>query len=184
MNHSSKFVAAAFTLSTFALVACDDPEQDRQKSMVAQGVANDKITAANSEVANKAAAAQSEATDKAVNAQKDADQKIAAAKLDGDKKIADAQAELKKLREDSQKANADNLAELDRKLTAMALKAKKANGKAKAELDDRLKRFTTARAEFTAHFQALDNATAQSWEETKKRLDKEWQDLNKMTDPN
>ena len=130
----------------------------------------------------KANAAQAKANDQIATARADADAKARAAQADADKKIADAQAGFVKMREDYRHSVASNLTDLDKKISDIDAKEKKAIGKAKADLDLSLSAIRAGHDRFTADFNALENASAATWDSARASLDKEWSDLKSMVD--
>jgi len=130
----------------------------------------------------KAVNAQAEANDKIVTAAKEADQKSNSAQIEANKKIADAQANFMKLREDYRHKVANDLVELDHKVAELEGKEKDMHGKAKADLEAKLDRIRNSRASFAAAYKSLEVESAATWDATKARLDKQWDDLRALAD--
>jgi hypothetical protein len=147
-------------LSLGVLAGCNKAADDQAKASQAQAEANSKIAAVAAEANAKVKAAQAEA----------------------DKKIAEAQASFMKLREDYRHATKTNLVDLDKKIAALDAKAMRAKGKTKAELEEALKVIRAARDRFNTNFNALEHASASSWDRDKANLDKESADLKALVD--
>ncbi len=159
MIRSSMIFGAAFSLAVFA-VGCDKAADDQAKATAAQAEANSKIAAVSAE----------------------ADAKVKAAQADADKKIAEAQASFTKLREDYRHATKTSLVDLDKKIADLEAKALKANGKAKVGLEDALKVIRGARDHFNTDFNALETASAATWDRYRANLDRESADLKALVD--
>lgn len=130
----------------------------------------------------KAREAQSEANGKIASAKAEADAKVRAAQADADKKIAEAQASFMKLREDYRHSMQLSLVDFDKKIGDLDAKAMKANGKAKIALEDALKTIRTARDHFNTNFNALEAASASTWDRDKANLERESADLKALID--
>jgi hypothetical protein len=115
-------------------------------------------------------------------AEAEASQKIAEATREADQKISAAHASFLKLREDYRHTTTQNLAALDRDVDGLASKAQQASGQARADLDARLTRIHAGRDAFARDYQSLDSAAGAAWDDTRVRLDKEWQDLKALVD--
>ncbi len=112
----------------------------------------------------------------------EANTKIAEANTQADQKISAANASFSKLREDYRHATTQNLVALDRDVDSLAAKAQLASGQARADLDARLQRIHAGRDAFFRDYASLDAAVGAQWDESKARLDKEWQDLKTLVD--
>lgn len=153
MFRSISVVAALLVTS---VVACDRPaEKDQEKATQAQNEANEKIA----------------------KAQKESTTKITSAQVEADKKVAEAQASFAKTREDYRHSTENDLTDLQAKIDKMEADAKKATGKTKADAELALRDIRVRRDAYKADRAALDNATALTWDDTKARLDKEWDAL-------
>jgi len=130
----------------------------------------------------KAVDAQNQANEKIVQANREADQKANQAQADADKKIAEAQANFLKMREDYRHTTTENLVELDKKIADLEAKEKTATGKKKADLDAQLSAIRSRREAFANDWKSIETASADSWDATKQRLDKEWGDLKALVD--
>lgn len=160
MNKTFISIAVASTLA-LAAVACDKSAAEAQdKANKAQGEAN--LTSA--------------------EAQREADKKINNAQAEGDKKVAEAQGDWAKTREDFRHSTQTKLDALDKKIAILEADAKKATGKEKVDLDARLANIRTRRTAFGTEFKTLDTSTASTWDATKARLDKSWDDLDNAVD--
>lgn len=130
----------------------------------------------------KADEAQLEATDKINEANREAGEKINEAQAEADKKTAEAQASFLKLREDYRHQVTKDLVDLDKKITDLEVKSRTATGKTKAELDVSLKQIHADRDAFVNDYKGIEGASAATWDSTKVRLDKAWDDLKKKVD--
>lgn len=153
-------IAATIVLSVALTTRCDNAADNQQKANTAQNEANEKI-----------AAASREAQQKASNAQ-----------LAADKQITEAKANFMKLREDYRHTTTTNLVGLDRKVADIEAKAKQVNGKAATDLADKLRDIHNLRATFAADYEAIDGASAVTWDDAKARLDKQWTELKTLVD--
>jgi len=130
----------------------------------------------------KADEARAEADEKVNEANREATDKINAAQAEADKKVADAQANFLKLREDYRHDVTQNLVDLDKKIADLEAKAKTATGKTKAQLEADLPRIRDQRDNFVRDYRTIETASATTWDNTKARLDKEWDELKKAVD--
>jgi len=143
-----------------AIVGCNKAVDEKQKADQAQLDANQKIAEANRE----------------------ADEKINSAQADADRKTAEAQASFLKMREDYRHEVTEKLVDLDHKIADLEAKSRTATGKTKADLDARLKQIHTERDEFVAEYKTIEIASASTWDSTKARLDKSWDELKNLVD--
>ena len=139
----------------------------------------EKSAADAQDTANKA---QAQANQTAASARNEADTKVKNAQAEADKKIAEAQGDFAKTREDYRHTVQGKLDALDKKIAFLEADAKKAVGKTKSDLDARLVGLRSQRAAFGTELNTLDSATAASWDATKARLDKAWNDLEAAVD--
>lgn len=154
-------ILAGAMLSLVVLTAgCDQAADEQAKATQAQIDANAKIAAVKTE----------------------ADARVKSAQSDADKKIAEAQASFMKLREEYRHTTALNLADLDKKIADLDAKVQKVTGKPKSELEQSLKQIRISRERFTVDFNALETASASSWDNAKAALDKESADLKALVD--
>jgi YD repeat-containing protein len=151
-------IFASVALSALTLVACDNAADEQAKAEKAQATATDKITSATVE----------------------ANQKVASAQAEADRKIAEAQASFTKLREDYRHGVTTDLADLDQKIAKLSAKDQVTSGQTRSDLDARLAQIRSNRGAFTTDFDALGNATAVTWDDSKARLDKEMSDLKTL----
>lgn len=126
--------------------------------------------------------AQIDANEKIAEANREADQKINEAQAQADKKTAEAQANFLKLREDYRHDVTEKLVDLDHKIADLEAKARTATGKTKTDLEARLKEIHSERDEFVAEYKTIEVASASTWDSTKARLDKSWDELKKLVD--
>lgn len=163
MNRTNRTFVSIALASTIALaaVACDKSAADAQdKANKAQGEAN--LTSA--------------------EAQREADKKKMGAQAEADKKIAEAQGDWAKTREDFRHSTQTKLDALDKKIANLEADAKKATGKEKVDLDARLVNIRARRTAFGTEWKTLDTSTAATWDATKSRLEKSWNDLDNAVD--
>ncbi|MBX3193252.1 MAG: hypothetical protein KF819_40080 [Labilithrix sp.] len=154
------FTAFAF-VSALAAAACDKSGTEAQeKANRAQAEANEDINRANAE-----------STTKITNAQ-----------VEADKKIAEAQNSFATTVEDYRHTMQGRLDDLDKKLVDLDAKSRKATGQTKAKIDTNLPKLRVQRDAFVSDFKAIDTATASTWDATRARLDKEWNDLKTAVD--
>ena len=121
--------------------------------------------------------ARAEANQTAANAKTEADTKAKNAQAEADKKIAEVQGDFAKTREDYRHSVQSKLDALDKKIAVLEADAKKATGKTKTDLDARLVPLRAQRTAFGTEFKALDSTTVATWDATKTRLDKAWNEL-------
>lgn len=157
MRISSIFVGSVFV----AIAGCNQAATDEQK---------------------RADEAQLEATDKINAANREAGEKINEAQADADRKLVEAQASFLKMREDYRHEVTKNLVDLDKKIADLEVKSRTATGKTKAELDASLKQIRADRDAFVNDYKGIEGASAATWDSTKVRLDKSWDDLKKRVD--
>ena len=150
--------AIAFaTLLSAPLVACDKPGEKEQK---AEGRANMQAQEARDEASRKAAEAQAEA----------------------DKKIATARIDFDKVRDDYRASRRLDLADLNQKLAGLDLRERAATGQKKADLDQKLPLVRAQRDAFIADLSSVQFDTAATWDDTRVRLDREWDALEASVD--
>ena len=135
--------------------ACDTARQQQEKANEAQVEANQKIA---------------DATQKA-------SEQINEAQADADKKKAGAQATFDKLREDYRHEVNTKLTELDKKIADLDAKAKTEAPKKKADLDAKLADIHASREAFVNEYRTVETASASTWDDVKKRVDKSWSEL-------
>jgi hypothetical protein len=130
----------------------------------------------------KADEARAEADNKVIDANREATEKINAAQAEADKKVADAQASFLKLREDFRHQVTDSLVKVDKDVADLEAKTKTATGKVKAELESKLPNIRSLRENVTAEYRSLELASALTWDDAKKRVDKAVDDLKQAID--
>jgi hypothetical protein len=126
--------------------------------------------------------AQAEANREIDKANRDARDKVVAAQAEADKKVAQANADFQKMREDYRHTTTDRLVTLDRKIADLEAETKTAKPKEKADLEAKLPRIRQMRADFSTNYQAIESASATTWDGVKNGLEKQWDDLNKAVD--
>ena len=130
----------------------------------------------------KADEARAEADKKIADTNQEAQQRINSAQADADQKVADANANFLKLRENYRHDVTQNLVDLDKKIADLEAKAKTATGKTKAQLEADLPGIRDQRDNFVRDYRTIETASASTWDNTKARLDKEWDELKKAVD--
>jgi hypothetical protein len=106
----------------------------------------------------------------------------ASAQADMNEKVTAAQADFDKTREDYRHSRETDLSEIDAKIAKLEAKATTATGKAKADLDAKLPGIRAQRASFGSDFRSLQMSTASTWDDSKARIDKEWESLKNAVD--
>lgn len=101
----------------------------------------------------------------------------ASAQADMNEKVASARADFDRNRDEFLRDKKGDLDELDKKIIDLETKERTATGKAKADLDAKLPNIRAQRAAFGADLRSLDATTAATWDDTKVRVDKEWESL-------
>jgi hypothetical protein len=144
-------LAFAAVLST-SIAGC---EKTGEKERNAEGVAN-----------RQAEEAQSEANDRAVAAQAEAD-----------RRIAEARASFEQVREDYRHSRQADLDKLNLTITDLEIKDRMATGKDKATLDNSLPTIAAQRDTFARDLNEVPMATPMAWDDTRARLDREWEAL-------
>ena len=160
MIRSSIVVCGLATLTLVLGSGCNKAADEQEKAVAAQNKANEKIVEVNQE----------------------ADKKANEAQADADKKIAEAQASFLKMREGYRHDTTEKLVDLDKKIADLEAKSKTSTGKKKADLDVQLGQIRTQREAFANDWKTIETASALTWDSTKSRLDKEWNDLKSMVE--
>jgi chromosome segregation ATPase len=155
---SAALIASALSLSLG--VACNTARDQQEKAVEAQAEANEEIA---------------EATEQA-------GEKINEAQAEAHKKTAEAQAEFTKIRENYRHDVTTKLADLDKKIAELEAKAKTEPPAKRATLDTRLAEIRTRREAFVAEYRSLETASALTWDNAKKSLDKSWNDLENLVE--
>jgi hypothetical protein len=148
-------IILASCLALTSADACNTARDQQEKADRARADADRKIAEANAEAARKTNEAQAEA----------------------DKKTADAQLAFSKLREDYRHDVNTKLAELDKKIADLDAKEKTLKATKRTELDAKLTDIHRSRDAFTNDFRSLESASAATWDDVKKRLDKSLSEL-------
>lgn len=125
----------------------------------------------------KAEQAQVEADQKVAEAQREANDKSIEARADADKKTADAVQTFTKIREDYRHDVTTKLADLDRKIADLDVKAQALKQPKRGEMNAKLEDIRHTREAFVKEYQTIETASAATWDDTKKRLDKSWSEL-------
>jgi septal ring factor EnvC (AmiA/AmiB activator) len=149
IRYAGTFALAAALLMN---VACDKPGVEEQQK-------EQKAAQDNADQQNRAA------------------RESASAQADMNQKVASAQADFDKTRENYRHDRQSDLDDLDAKIAKLESNERTATGKAKADLDAKLPSIRAQRASFGADFRAIQATTAATWDDSKARLDKEWDGL-------
>ncbi len=149
IRYAGTFVVAA---ALMANAACDKPgvEEQQKEQRAAQDNADQQQRAA---------------------------RESASAQADMNDKVASARADFERTREDFRRDKQTDLDELDAKIASLENKERAATGKAKADLDAKLPNIRAERAAFGADLRNVDATTAATWDDTRARVDKEWDSL-------
>jgi hypothetical protein len=126
--------------------------------------------------------AQARADQEIAKARAEAEAKAREAEAEAAKKISAAATEFAKVREDYRHDMQSKIDDMNKTLADLDAKALKAKGEAKAKLDAALPELHKQRDAFVADFKSVQVATADTWDATKERLDKEWKDLKDAVD--
>jgi hypothetical protein len=130
----------------------------------------------------RAVDAQTEANKEVAEARNDADRRIRSAQAEADEEVAKANANFQKIREEYRHDTTQKLVELDKEIQELEAKALKSNGKERADLETRLKDIRVRREAFVNDYKSIETASADTWDATKARLDKQWTELKDMVD--
>ncbi len=144
-------LAFAALLST-SVIACEKSGEKEQK---AEGVANKQAEEATREAYEKAYAAQAEA----------------------DQKIAAARAAFERTREEYRHSRQSDLDGMNLTIKNLEIKERTLTGKAKVALDTGLPTIHAQRDAFANDLRSLPLTTPATWDDTKARIDKEWESL-------
>jgi hypothetical protein len=126
----------------------------------------------------KANEAQAEADQKVAEANRDANAKTNEAQAEADKKIADAQATFAKMREDYRHDVNAKLVDLDKKIADLEAKVKtETSAQKRTELEAKLTDIRASRDSFATEYRSVETASASTWDDVKKRIDKSLNDL-------
>ena len=130
----------------------------------------------------KADEARAEADRKAAEVSQDSQQRINSAQAEADEKVAEANASFLKMREDYRHDMTQKLVELDKDIAELEAKAKSETGKAKAKIESNLPTIRQMRDDFVRDYRSVEAASASTWDATKERLNKSWDELEKAVD--
>jgi len=130
----------------------------------------------------KADEARAEADRKAAEVSQDSQQRINSAQAEADEKIAEANASFLKMREDYRHDMTQKLVELDKDIAELEAKAKSETGKTKAKIESNLPTVRQMRDDFVRDYRSVEAASASTWDATKERLNKSWDELEKAVD--
>jgi hypothetical protein len=142
----------ALTAALLTSVACDKPGVEEQQK-------EQKAAQDNADQQNRAA------------------RESASAQADMSQKVASAQADFDKTRENYRHDRQSDIDDIDAKIAKLEANERTATGKTKADLDAKLPSIRAQRASFGADFRSIQTSTAATWDDSKARLDKEWDSL-------
>ncbi len=125
----------------------------------------------------KANEAQAEADRKIAEANQEASEKVNEAQIKADEKTVEAQTAFTKLREDYRHEVNTKLTDLDKKIADLELKSKKEAAAKRADLDAKLADIRASREAFVNEYKTIETASAVTWDDVKKRVDKSWEAL-------
>jgi hypothetical protein len=120
--------------------------------------------------------AQAEADKTIAEANREANEKVNEAQAKADEKTVEAQTAFSKLREDYRHEVNSKLTDLDKKIADLEVKAKAEPAK-RAELDAKLADIRASREAFVNEYRTIETASATTWDDVKKRVDKSWEAL-------
>lgn len=130
----------------------------------------------------KADEAQAEANREIAEATEQAGEKINEAQAEADKKTAEAQAEFTKIRENYRHDVNTKLADLDKKIAELEAKGKTESPAKQAAIDAKLAEIRARREAFVVEYRSIETASALTWDNVKKNLDKSWNDLENLVE--
>jgi hypothetical protein len=139
---------------------CDRASQEHEDAVKAQAAANEDIAEANKEARDEVVSAQAEA----------------------DKKIAEAQKNFTQLREDFRHETTNELAEIDKEIAELEAESMKLSGPEKTQRDAKLTRIHSMREQFTRDYEAIETASATTWDRTKAQLEKQLKAIDEAID--
>jgi hypothetical protein len=99
-----------------------------------------------------------------------------------DKDIGAARAAFQKAREDYRHARAADLIDIDKKIAELETKEKTAKEKAKSQLEADLSAIRVKRDAVVRDMNALQNATAASWDQETAKMSRDWDALKSAVD--
>jgi hypothetical protein len=134
------------------------------------------------EVQEKASQAQKTANVEITNAEIEANRKAEKAQAQADKTIAAVQADFAATVEDYRHSVQSDLALLHKRIDDLDATARVATGKKKLELQSTVPSLRSQCNAFEADLRSLDQVSADAWDGTKARLDREWTELQGAVD--
>lgn len=152
--------SVAVILASTGLMACNKAADEQKKADEAHAKAEGKVD----------------------EAKREADEKINAARAEEDQKVARAQADFLKMREDFRHEITGDLTSLDRRIADLEAKQKTATGKTKVELDTGLPNVRSLRENVNTEYRSLEYASALSWDASKTRVQKAYDELKQAVD--
>jgi hypothetical protein len=99
-----------------------------------------------------------------------------------DKDIGAARADFQKSREDYRRARATDLTEVDKKIAVLEAKEKAATERAKAQLEADLSAIRIKREVVVRDMNAIEIATAATWDELTAKMSRDWDALKSAVD--
>lgn len=163
MNTKRASVVISLFSAALLVIACDKPGETAQKK---QGEAKQELTQAELEASKKVINANAEANRNVDQAQATAEQKV-------QKANADFQLSVATYRTTRQK----DLADLDKSITELSVKAVAATGATRVALDKALPDIRNQRENIGRVMRTVDDATPANFDATKVTVDKAFDDL-------
>jgi vacuolar-type H+-ATPase subunit H len=115
-------------------------------------------------------------------AQNEANQQLQNAQAEANKNMASARATFENSREDYRHGRIKDLNDFDKKVADLDAEAQTATGARRARLAASLPGLHAQRAAFVRDMVTLDSATAETWDQAKANLDREWDALDAALD--
>ena len=135
-----------------------------------------------SDMQEEADAAQNAANAEISDVKVDARQEVRAIQANADKDIATAEADFSAMREEYRHATTLKMVDLEKSIADLEARASKATGTARSTLETHITGIHTAHKVFMDDYATLDQASGATWDTTKARLDREWDDLKALVD--
>jgi hypothetical protein len=125
---------------------------------------------------------ENQASEEAKNAAIEAQRQLQGAQAAVGKTISAARSDFDTTRENYLHRRRLDLIDLDKKIADLEANTKTAASKAKSDMRMRLAAIDAQRDAFNRHLQALETATAATWDSAAASLDQEWDALKKAVD--
>jgi vacuolar-type H+-ATPase subunit H len=122
------------------------------------------------------------AMEQAAQARNTANQNAENAQAQANKDIAAARTDFERTREDYRHDRTTDVTRIDKRIADLDAKERTATGKTKAKLDSDLPNVHKLRDDFVRDMTSLDRTTADTWDQARANLDKEWDSLQSAVD--